>query len=55
MLLRVLVWLDGIVRNYGVAIIALATLVRVLLHPLNMMSLKSMRAMQRLQPEMTRL
>ena len=31
-LLRVLVWLDGLVRNYGVAILVLATLVRVLLH-----------------------
>ncbi len=54
-LLRVLVWLEGLVRNYGIAIIVLATLVRVLLHPLNMMSLKSMRAMQKLQPEMVRL
>jgi len=54
-LLQVLVWLEQLVRNYGVAIIVLATLVRVLLHPLNMMSLKSMRAMQRLQPEMQRL
>ena len=54
-LLRLLVWLEGLVRNYGVAILVLATLVRVLLHPLNMMSLKSMRAMQRLQPEMVRL
>jgi len=54
-LLRVLVWLHGLIRNYGLAIIALATLVRLLLHPLNMMSIKSMRAMQRLQPEMERL
>jgi YidC/Oxa1 family membrane protein insertase len=54
-LLRVLVWLHGLIRNYGIAIIALATLVRLLLHPLNMMSIKSMRAMQRLQPEMERL
>jgi len=54
-LLRLMVWLDGLVRNFGVAILVLATLVRVLLHPLNMMSLKSMRAMQRLQPEMVRL
>jgi YidC/Oxa1 family membrane protein insertase len=54
-LLRVMVWLEGLVRNYGVAILVLATLVRVLLHPLNMMSLKSMRAMQRLQPEMERI
>ena len=55
LLLRVLVWLEGLVLNYGLAIIALATLVRVLLHPLAMTSIKSMRAMQRLQPEMQRL
>jgi YidC/Oxa1 family membrane protein insertase len=55
MLLRVMVWLHTLIRNYGLAIIALATLVRLLLHPLNMVSLKSMRAMQRLQPEMERL
>src|SRR5207247_5790888 len=48
-------WLFGLVRNYGIAILALATLVRVLLHPLNMMSMKSMRAMQKLQPEMERI
>ncbi len=54
-LLQLMVWLHGLVQNYGLAILALATLVRVLLHPLNMMSIKSMRAMQRLQPEMARL
>jgi YidC/Oxa1 family membrane protein insertase len=54
-LLRVMVWLHALIRNYGLAIVALATLVRLLLHPLNMMSIKSMRAMQRLQPEMQRL
>jgi YidC/Oxa1 family membrane protein insertase len=54
-LLRVLNWIDAVLRNYGVAIIVLATLLRVLLHPLNMSSMKSMRAMQRLQPEMDRL
>jgi YidC/Oxa1 family membrane protein insertase len=51
----VLVWLDRLVHNYGLAILSLATLVRVLLHPLAMTSIKSMRAMQRLQPEMERL
>jgi YidC/Oxa1 family membrane protein insertase len=55
LLLRVLNWVDALLRNYGVAIIVLATLLRMLLHPLNMTSLKSMRAMQRLQPEMDRL
>jgi YidC/Oxa1 family membrane protein insertase len=54
-LLGVLNWIEAVLRNYGVAIIVLATLLRVLLHPLNMSSLKSMRAMQRLQPEMERL
>jgi YidC/Oxa1 family membrane protein insertase len=43
------------VRNYGLAILLLATVVRLVLHPLNMSSMKSMRAMQRLQPEMDRI
>jgi len=54
-LLQVLNWIFGIIRNYGFAIIILATLVRVLLHPLNAMSMKSMRAMQKVQPEMERI
>ncbi len=54
-LLQVLNWLFGLVRNYGLAIVLLATLVRVVLHPLNLVSMKSMRAMQKLQPEMERI
>lgn len=54
-MLRVLNWINVVLRNYGLAIIVLATLLRVILHPLNMTSMKSMRAMQRLQPEMDRL
>ena len=54
-LLWLLKWLYGVVHNYGVAIILLATLVRLLLHPLNVAGLKSMRAMQRIQPEIERL
>ena len=54
-LLWLLRWLYGAVHNYGVAIILLATLVRVLLHPLNVAGLKSMRAMQRIQPEIERI
>jgi YidC/Oxa1 family membrane protein insertase len=54
-LLVVLKWLYGVLHNYGVAIVLLATLVRVILHPLNMASMKSMRAMQKLQPEMERI
>jgi len=55
LLLMVLDWLFAVVRNYGFAIILLATVVRVALHPLNMTSMKSMRAMQKLQPESDRL
>ncbi len=55
MLLKLLNLIYGVVQNYGVAILALATLVRVLLHPLNMMSMKSMRELQKLQPEIERM
>lgn len=55
LLLQLMIWLHGLLRNYGVAIVVLATLVRVLLHPLSMMSIKSMRAMQKVQPEIERL
>lgn len=54
-LLLILNWLYGLLRNYGLAILAIATLVRLLLHPLNMMSMKSMRSMQKLQPELERI
>ncbi len=56
---KALLWLLNrifdVVRNYGLAIVLLATLVRLALHPLNVTSMKSMRAMQRLQPELDRL
>jgi YidC/Oxa1 family membrane protein insertase len=50
LLLRLLNVIEAGLRNYGLAIIVLATVLRLLLHPLNMASMKSMRAMQRLQP-----
>jgi YidC/Oxa1 family membrane protein insertase len=55
LLLRLLDWIFIVVRNFGLAIFALAVLVRIVLHPLNASSLKSMRAMQKLQPEVDRL
>ena len=55
LLLQLMIWLHGLLRNYGFAIVVLATLVRVLLHPLSMMSIKSMRAMQKVQPEIERI
>jgi YidC/Oxa1 family membrane protein insertase len=54
-LLQLLRLLYRWVGNFGLAIFLLATLVRLALHPLNMSSMKSMRAMQRLQPEMERI
>jgi YidC/Oxa1 family membrane protein insertase len=55
LLLKLLDWIFVVVRNYGLAIFSLAVLVRIVLHPLNTSSLKSMRAMQQLQPEVERL
>lgn len=54
-LLLLLRWLYGVVRNYGFAIILLATTVRLLLHPLNVLGIRNMRAMQRIQPELERI
>jgi YidC/Oxa1 family membrane protein insertase len=54
-LLQLLRLFDSWVKNYGIAILLLATLVRIVLHPLNMASMKSMRALQKLQPEMERI
>ena len=53
---RPLLWLmkffNGLVHNYGLAIILLTLLVRALVMPFNIYSFKSMKVMQRLQPEM---
>ncbi|MEY4070295.1 MAG: protein translocase subunit YidC [Candidatus Eisenbacteria bacterium] len=54
-LLQLLRLLESWVRNYGLAIFLLATVVRLLLHPLNMSSMRSMKAMTKLQPEIERL
>jgi YidC/Oxa1 family membrane protein insertase len=54
-LLQLLRLFDSWVKNYGIAIFLLATLVRIVLHPLNMSSMKSMRSLQKLQPEMERI
>ncbi len=55
LLLQLLNWLDSLVRNFGVAILLLASVVRLALHPLNMASMKSMRGLQRVQPEVERI
>ena len=47
----VLAWLYGIVGNYGVSIIILTVLIRVILLPLGVKQIKSMQAMQAIQPK----
>lgn len=46
---------NNIVKNYGVAIILLTAFIKLLFWPLTQKSYKSMRDMQKLQPEMQRL
>ncbi len=55
LLLALLKAIEKAVHNYGLTILLLATLVRLALHPINMTSMKSMRAMTKLQPEIERL
>jgi YidC/Oxa1 family membrane protein insertase len=52
LMVRLLKATYNIVPNYGWVIIILSLLVRVILFPLNQTSMRSMKAMQRLQPEM---
>ncbi len=51
----VLAFLYGLVHDYGLAIILLTLLVRVVLLPLSIKQTRSMREMQRLQPEIKKL
>lgn len=51
----ILAWLYAIIPNYGVAIILLTILVRLVLYPLTAKQARSMIAMQRVQPEIKKL
>jgi YidC/Oxa1 family membrane protein insertase len=50
-LLGILKFFYGYFRNYGVAIILLTLLVRIAFYPLSIKSFRSMKAMQKLQPQ----
>jgi YidC/Oxa1 family membrane protein insertase len=54
-LLHVLQWFYKYTHNYGVAIILLTVVIKVLFWPLTHKSYKSMQAMKKLQPKMTKL
>ncbi len=53
-LLEVLRFFYKLVGNYGVAIILLTILVRLIFYPLSLKSMRSMKAMQKLQPQIAR-
>ncbi|MBN1282802.1 MAG: membrane protein insertase YidC [Proteobacteria bacterium] len=54
-ILYLLKFFHSLIGNYGVAIILLTICVKLLLHPINVKSLKSMKAMQQLQPRLKEL
>jgi YidC/Oxa1 family membrane protein insertase len=54
-LLKPLQWLYGVTHNYGIAIIIITVVIKLIFYPLTVKSFKSMRAMQHLQPQMKRL
>lgn len=51
-MLQIMLMLYGFVHNYGVAIIILTIIIKVITLPLTMKGMKSMKAMSKLQPEM---
>jgi len=55
LLQAVMVWMHRFIPNYGVVILIISVLTKVMFYPLTRSSLKSMRAMQRVQPEMNAL
>lgn len=54
-LLYVMRWFEEFVRNWGIAIILLTVLVKLLLYPLTVKSMQSMNEMRKLQPEIEKL
>ncbi|MGH7726047.1 MAG: membrane protein insertase YidC [Candidatus Eiseniibacteriota bacterium] len=54
-----LVWImklfHSLIHNWGVAIILLSTVAKIVTHPLQATSMKSMRSMQKIQPEVERI
>lgn len=54
-LLRLLLFLYGLIPNYGVAILILTLIVKIILFPLNQKQYKSMKGMQKLQPLMAQI
>lgn len=51
-MLNILIWLYGLIGNFGVAIIILTLILKVFLHPLNKKSIESQKVMSEIQPKM---
>jgi YidC/Oxa1 family membrane protein insertase len=49
-ILNLLIWLYGLIGNFGLAIIVLTIIVKILLNPLNRRSLESQKKMMEMQP-----
>jgi YidC/Oxa1 family membrane protein insertase len=54
-LLKTLKWLYQFVQNYGIAIILLTVLLKIALYPLTYKSMKSMKKMAKLQPQLQKI
>ena len=54
-LVMVLKWIAGITHNYGVAILILSALISSMMAPFTLISMRSMKKMQSLKPEMDRI
>ncbi len=54
-LLKLMKWFFGLFHNWGLSIILLTILVKILTYPLTYKSMKSMKEMAKLQPQLTRL
>ena len=51
-ILSLLKWLHGLLSNWGLAIICLTIIIRMFLLPINISSLKAMKKMQKIQPQL---
>jgi YidC/Oxa1 family membrane protein insertase len=54
-ILRLMRWFYGFFHNYGVSIILVTLLIKLITYPLTYKSMKSMKEMARLQPQLTKL
>jgi YidC/Oxa1 family membrane protein insertase len=54
-MLNLLIWLYSLIGNFGIAIIILTAVIKVLLHPLNKKAIESQKNMAELQPKINEL